>query len=501
MHGLPVAAAQPGGRRGVIEPAAQPEGGQPAAPLGEQEVGGPVQPGMRQRPLRAAAGHPLIQRGQGGLIQRHGPFGGELAKGDLQPAAVAGRIPDAVQLQVEQLAEPDAGAAQHGQPGAGERVGKLADGGHQVPVGIRWQGAGQRFVQPGNVGGEQQPPGRSLGPAPQGQVAEETAQVDDGPLADCRGDGLVAGEAAAPGPLVVPAQESLDVLAVQLGQAADARMGGGQVLGEHDQAVSAQTDRVGPQRGRHGGQVAQRGRADAGLADRLHPLGDARLTGPGLPRRVLADPQLIAGLVQAEDAGGVVHPGITACRGRLGQSLGEGREIIIAQLGEGLARGHADQGQGAAGHIPGPVRAPPEPLRYFGDLLHVAGMPGGPLQVKVTGGLGEQQIQVGREVAFDETPGQERPCAGALEVGQPRRGRPPHPGRQLRMGGQQPRGGVAPDPPAVRADRQRSDRVGIGDQQVGRPLTAQRDGGRGAHRAAARARAYSAASVSGDRCT
>jgi len=55
VHDLPVAAAQPGSRRGVIEPAPQPEGGQAAAALGEKEVGGPVQPGMRQRPLRAAA--------------------------------------------------------------------------------------------------------------------------------------------------------------------------------------------------------------------------------------------------------------------------------------------------------------------------------------------------------------------------------------------------------------------------------------------------------------
>ena len=48
-----------------------------------------------------------------------------------------------------------------------------------------------------------------------------------------------------------------------------------------------------------------------------------------------------------------------------------------------------------AGDVPGPVRAPPEALRHAGDLLHVAGMPGGPPQVKVTGGLGEQQVKVG----------------------------------------------------------------------------------------------------------
>jgi hypothetical protein len=53
--------------------------------------------------------------------------------------------------------------------------------------------------------------GRSA--APQGQVVEEAAQVDDGALADRRGDELVAGDPPAPGPLVVVGQESLDVLA------------------------------------------------------------------------------------------------------------------------------------------------------------------------------------------------------------------------------------------------------------------------------------------------
>ena len=56
-------------------------------------------------------------------------------------------------------------------------------------------------------------------------------------LADHRADGLVAGNPAAPGPLMVVGQESLEVRAGELGQAADVRMGGRKVLGEHDQQV------------------------------------------------------------------------------------------------------------------------------------------------------------------------------------------------------------------------------------------------------------------------
>ena len=119
------------------------------------------------------------------------------------------------------------------------------------------------------------------------------------------GDGLVAGNPAAPGPLVVVSQEPFDVRAGELSQAADLRVGSGQVLGEHDQAVGAQVHGGGPERGGDGGQVAQRGRAEAGLADRLDTLGDSRLAWPGHAWRLLADPQLIAGLVEAERAGGV----------------------------------------------------------------------------------------------------------------------------------------------------------------------------------------------------
>ena len=228
-------------------------------------------------------------------------------------------------------------------------------------------------------------------------------------------------------------QEPFDVRAGEPGQAADLWVGSGQVLGEHDQAVGAQVHGGGPERGGDGGQVAQRGRADAGLADRLNTLGDGRLAWPGHAWWLLADPQLIAGLVEAEHAGRVMHPGVVTGAGRLRQSPGEAGEVAVVELAEGLAGGQADQGKPAPGHIPGPVRAPPEPLSYFGDPLNVAGVAGTPLPVKAAGVLGEQQIQIRNKMPFGETPGHELPRPGAIQVGQPRWRRPSHPRRQMRM--------------------------------------------------------------------
>lgn len=52
---------------------------------------------------------------------------------------------------------------------------------------------------------------------------------------------------------MVPGQEPLDVLAGELGRAADTGMSAGQVLGEDNEAVGAETDRVRPQRATEAG--------------------------------------------------------------------------------------------------------------------------------------------------------------------------------------------------------------------------------------------------------
>ena len=46
---------------------------------------------MRQGALAAADAHPVVQRGEGGLVERDDDaFGGQLAQRDLEPGAVPG---------------------------------------------------------------------------------------------------------------------------------------------------------------------------------------------------------------------------------------------------------------------------------------------------------------------------------------------------------------------------------------------------------------------------
>ena len=96
-----VAAAQACGLGGNFEAAADPAGADAGAAQGEQEVSGPAIAGVRQAALAAALGHPSVKCGQGLLVERDDPFGGELAERDLEPGAVSGQVPEAVQFEVE----------------------------------------------------------------------------------------------------------------------------------------------------------------------------------------------------------------------------------------------------------------------------------------------------------------------------------------------------------------------------------------------------------------
>lgn len=180
---------------------------------------------------------------------------------------MAGEVEQAIQLEFEQFAQAQPGAAQDGQAVAGERVGEVGDGGHHVAVVIGGERTGQRPIQPWDVPGVQQPGRRSFGPAPDREIIEERAQVDHGPFGHRRGDRSVTGDPAPPGSTVVVAQEPFQVGAGQLRQPTHLGVRGGEVLAEHDQAVRAQRQGARSQRGRHQREVAQRDLADLRLRD------------------------------------------------------------------------------------------------------------------------------------------------------------------------------------------------------------------------------------------
>jgi hypothetical protein len=114
-------------------------------------------------------------------------------------------------------------------------------------------------------------------------------------------------------------------------------------------------------------------------------------------------------------------------------------------------------------------------------------------------GLGEQQLQVGTQVASDNAPGDKRPGLGTMQVSHTLRGWAAHPDRGVGMAGQEPPGGAVAVHAGTCGDRQASDVAGVGVQQVHRQASRAFD--REAHRAPARALAYSAASVATDRWT
>ncbi len=85
---------------------------------------------------------PQVENCQGGLVEWHGPFGGQLAQRHPQPGAGRPVVHDGVELEVEQFTGPQTAAAQHLQAGPGERVGQVGDGGHQPGVDVRSQSPG-----------------------------------------------------------------------------------------------------------------------------------------------------------------------------------------------------------------------------------------------------------------------------------------------------------------------------------------------------------------------
>jgi hypothetical protein len=140
----------------------------------------------------------------------------ELADRDPQPERRAD-LHHRVDGQRQQLAFAHAGAGQQLDDEAGEQVGLGAGGAQQLGGGRIVQEPRQGTVDDGQVGVEDQRPGRSVGVAPLGDAGEEAAQIDQGVL----DAGL--GQRRAGGPRVqgqVPLV-GLDVGAAELGQRGD----------------------------------------------------------------------------------------------------------------------------------------------------------------------------------------------------------------------------------------------------------------------------------------
>lgn len=141
-----------------------------------------------------------------------------LPRGTPQPGAGRTVVDDAVELEVEQLAEAQAGAWEHDESAAGEGVLELVDGAHQRGVVVGNQRARQRPLETGDGGGEHELVAGLFGPAPQGDVVEEVADREQGGVRDGGRDRLAARDPAASEAGGVVAQERLDVASVELAQ-------------------------------------------------------------------------------------------------------------------------------------------------------------------------------------------------------------------------------------------------------------------------------------------
>ena len=90
--------------------------------VGEQELGGPPVSRVAHRAAGRADRGDRVDQGEGFLVERHHPFAVELAERDFQPGAGAGDLVHAVELEVEQLADPQSAGALEQQRAGGQLV-------------------------------------------------------------------------------------------------------------------------------------------------------------------------------------------------------------------------------------------------------------------------------------------------------------------------------------------------------------------------------------------
>ena len=123
------AVGQPGRGDRVVEAAADPGGADALATEGQQEVGGPVVAGMRQRALRPRTRiHASSASSVGGSSGTTRSVL-SLPSGTFSQAPCPGRS-HRQSSSSSQLAQAQPGPAQQGDPDAGGGVGEVGDGGH-----------------------------------------------------------------------------------------------------------------------------------------------------------------------------------------------------------------------------------------------------------------------------------------------------------------------------------------------------------------------------------
>jgi hypothetical protein len=266
-------------------------------------------------------------------------------------------------------------------------------------------------------------------PTPAGDVVEEHAQVDDVVVELDQRNRAAAAVGASPGPVPGPGKERLQVDgALQLVQPPDRRVMLSQPVAQHHDGLGARVDAGRLQGGGDRGDVTDDLAADLGLADRLDEFGGASCGRAGLAGWTANQPELVAGVLEREQAGAGVGAGRGRQVRRMLQVGGDADEVVLGEPVQRLARPAAHGGKGQHADLTDPVAAPAQPPPHLGDPAHIVGMAPGPGGGQLdTAGLGEQQLQVRAEMTRDEAPGQQRPRLGAVQVDQPLRGRTTHP--------------------------------------------------------------------------
>ena len=289
--------------------------------------------------------------------------------------------------------------------------------------------------------------------------------------------------------------------ALQAPQAGDLAVMGGEELRERKQVVDQRLHRAGPQHAGADLDIAQQHRPDR--FGHLH-LGESFLQGPRpgtSPRRCLVDAGLEQQLTQAGQPGPVGAQRGPGQLHRLAQLLVEIRDHVLAELGDGAAVPGQQHCETLTEHGVDPAGGPSQPqsgVPCGGEVLGVAGFDDGAQSGEV---LGSGELQIQSEPAGADQEHQQRPGAGASQLGDPVRSRQVHPGAQIQMGGHEGSGQPVSQCPVAAAQTLAVLDIGGHPVVVGAGC---RPSDRRTHRApccVARAAAYSAARCSVDRCT